>query len=601
MTAQISGTQSPETEKFPTFPTRSRSVVYSAKAIVSTTSPLATEAGLRVLRAGGNAADAAVAVAAVLNLVDPAMTGIGGDSFCLFHEARTKKVYSLNGSGRSPAGATLEDISCALNVKDPKLDQIPAQSVHSITIPGAARGWIDTVERFGSGKVSLQQILDPAIEMAEEGVPISKVAAYFWGSAEESLKSRSPNGFEVLKEDPAAPGGYRAPREGEIFRNPMLAKTFRLLAKEGNAGFYEGLVGEAIISAVKKEGGYHTLADLKYHADQASEDLTPMSIRLQDNRTSPPKVVDLWEHSPNGQGIVALMTLGIIRELEKAGTVPSFTVKEHNSARYLHVIIECLRIAFADAVWYITDPQFSKIDFQTLLSEKYLAQRAILFDPQKAATDIDYGSPAYNASDTVYFAVVDPDGNACSFINSVCDKFGSCIVPPGTGFALQNRGTGFRLDPDHPNVYAPGKRPYHTIIPAMVTNLDGSLHTVLGVMGGAMQPQGHVQVLTNMLKFKLDPQDALNAPRICISVALPGKQLETGHEAARTVFLEDGIAESVAQELREMGHQVKMVTGFARSMFGRGQVISVNKDPVTGQKIYSAGSDGRGDGAAVPL
>jgi gamma-glutamyltranspeptidase/glutathione hydrolase len=268
---------------------------------------------------------------------------------------------------------------------------------------------------------------------------------------------------------------------------------------------------------------------------------------------------------------------------------------------YLHVIIECLRIAFADAIWYISDPGFSDIDFDRLLTEEYLAQRAKLFNPKKAAIDLRHGSPAYNVSDTVYLAVVDGDGNACSFINSVCDKFGSCIIPPRTGFALQNRGSGFRLDPTHPNVYAPLKRPYHTIIPAMITNTDGSLHTVFGVMGGAMQPQGHVQVLLNMLKFRFDPQEALDAPRLCVSVGLPGKQLETGQAAAQTVFLEEGIDEDIARELQDMGHRTEMVTGFARSMFGRGQVISVNHDPVTGQKVYCAASDGRGDGAAAPL
>lgn len=268
---------------------------------------------------------------------------------------------------------------------------------------------------------------------------------------------------------------------------------------------------------------------------------------------------------------------------------------------YLHIIIECLRIAFADAVWYISDPESSEIDFSKLLTEEYLSQRAELFDPKKAAIDLKHGSPAYNVSDTVYLAVVDEEGNACSFINSVCDKFGSCIIPPGTGFALQNRGTGFRLDPTHPNAYAPRKRPYHTIIPAMLTNADGGLNTVFGVMGGAMQPQGHVQVLLNMLKFGFDPQEALDVPRLCVSVALPGKQLETGQSTAQTVFLEEGVGEDVALELQKMGHRTEIVTGFARSMFGRGQVISVNNDPVTGQRVYCAASDGRGDGAAAPL
>jgi gamma-glutamyltranspeptidase/glutathione hydrolase len=413
-----------------------------------------------------------------------------------------------------------------------------------------------------------------------------------------------------------ASSGYRAPREGEIFKNPTLAQTFRQLAEEGKEGFYRGRVGETMIRTLQNEGGYHTMEDLQYHLNEDGGCLTPLFIRLLDERPSPPIEVDLWEHAPNSQGIVALMALGIIRELEKTDRIIPIAQQSHNSARYvkesynfnrlirtsyLHIVIECLRIAFADAIWYISDPESSNINFNALLSEDYLSERSKLFDPKKAAIDLAHGSPAYNVSDTVYLAVVDGDGNACSFINSVCDKFGSCIVPPGTGFALQNRGTGFRLDSRHPNVYAPLKRPYHTIIPAMMTKTDGSLHTVFGVMGGAMQPQGHVQVLLNMLKLGFDPQEALDVPRVCVSVGLPGKQLETGQAAAQTVFLEEGIHEDVAHELQNMGHQTEIVTGFGRSMFGRGQVISVSHDPVTGQKVYCAASDGRGDGAAAPL
>lgn len=267
---------------------------------------------------------------------------------------------------------------------------------------------------------------------------------------------------------------------------------------------------------------------------------------------------------------------------------------------YLHALIEALRIAFADASWWVTDTQHSKIPAADLISKEYLAERAKSFDPTKASFPV-HGSPAQQHSDTVYFAVSDPEGNGCSFINSVYDLFGTSIVPKGTGMTLQNRGSNFRLDPSHPNCFAPRKRPYHTIIPAIITNRDGSLHTIYGVMGGFMQPQGHVQVLMNMLVFELNPQVALDAPRICIGAGMPGKVADKQKFVDRTVYLEEGISEKVAEELRALGHDIKILTGFQRTMFGRGQVIRVHHDEEDGARIYSAGSDPRGDGAAMPL
>jgi gamma-glutamyltranspeptidase/glutathione hydrolase len=271
------------------------------------------------------------------------------------------------------------------------------------------------------------------------------------------------------------------------------------------------------------------------------------------------------------------------------------------ASRYLHAVIQALRIAFADGCWYITDPHFSDVKSEDILSTKYLAKRATLFDPLRATESIEHGS-IHKTSDTIYLAVTDPEGNACSFVNSVADTFGSRIVPNGTGFVLQSRGAGFHLDPAHPNVFAPGKRPYNTIIPAMVTDADtGNLHTVFGVMGGAMQPQGHVQVLLNMLTFGMNPQVALDAPRICIGVSLPGKSTDPSKKVDNVVYLEEGISEDVGEELRRLGHDVKYVTGMGRSLFGRGQVITVHQDAVDGRRIYSAGSDMRGDGMSAPL
>ncbi|KAK3316940.1 nucleophile aminohydrolase [Apodospora peruviana] len=590
---------------FTVFPSR-RSVVHSTKGIVSTISPLANEAGLRILREGGNAADAAIAAAAVLNLVDPSMTGIGGDAFALFYEAEIQQVHALNGSGRSAANSSLDDVCRDLGVVDGDrvYATIPTTSALSVTVPGAAAAWVDIVEKFGSGVVSLEQVLKPAIEMAEEGCVISEISSYYWVATEGELRGK-PNGVELLKKDPAAPKGYRAPRPGEIYKNRLLAETFRRLGRYGKTGFYEGPVAEAIVDQVRSLGGYLTLEDLKHHGQFGSEITQALSIRLAPG--SGP-ALDLWEHPPNGQGIVAQMALGILKILEKEARVPKFGPEDHNSAEYLHALIECLKIAFTDGSWYITDPNSIKLDTASLISEPYLTERAKLFDPTKASTSatLGPGSPTHRTSDTVYLAVTDAAGNACSFVNSVADTFGSRVVPQGVGFVLQNRGAGFHLDPKHPNVYAAKKRPYNTIIPALVTNAnDGSLNTVLGVMGGAMQPQGHAQVLLNMLLFGMNPQVALDAPRVCIGVALPGKSTDPSKRVDNSVYLEDGVSEEVARKLKGMGHEVKIVRGMpGRALFGRGQVICVKhleEEDGDRRVVYSAGSDGRGDGSAAPL
>ncbi|KAF3769473.1 gamma-glutamyltranspeptidase [Cryphonectria parasitica EP155] len=597
MSAQHHGKYPSGGAPFINFPSR-RSVVHSTKGIVSTTSPLATEAGLQILRNGGNAADAAVAAAAVLNLVDPSMTGIGGDAFCLFYEAKTKKVHALNGSGRSPRAATLEGICKDLDISDRIYGSIPPTSIHSVTVPGAAAAWLDIIEKFGSEKVTASDALAPAIQLAEEGCPVSEISSYYWIKTEDELRQKY-NGTELLKEDPEVPGGYRAPRAGEIIKNPLLAKTFRLLGEKGRTGFYEGPVAEAIIEISQKLGGYMTLDDLKAHR---SEVVNPISIPLEFDKQG--DSFHLWEHPPNGQGIVAQMALGILAQLENDEQIPVFTEDDHNSAKYLHALIQSLRIAFADGSWFVTDPAVS-IDPETLLSRDYLAQRAKLFDPDRSTTISTPGDPlgVHKTSDTIYLCVTDADGNACSLVNSVADTFGSRIVPPGVGFVLQNRGAGFHLGPpNHPNLFAPGKRPYNTIIPAVTTNAaDGTLHTVFGVMGGAMQPQGHVQVLLNMMRFGMNPQTALDAPRVCIGVSLPGKSTDPTKKVDESVYLEEGIGEDVARELERLGHEVKFVRGMDRALFGRGQIIRTHHDLVSGDRIYSAGSDLRGDGNAAPL
>ncbi|KAI3393789.1 hypothetical protein diail_3610 [Diaporthe ilicicola] len=589
-----------------------RSVVHSTKGIVSCTQPLAAKCGIEVLNAGGNAADAAVAVAAGLNMTEPCSTGIGGDMFCLFYDAATSKVSALNGSGRTGAACNLGRLHKDLG---PGAKFIPSHSVHAVTVPGAAAGWVDTVERFGSGRVTMEQILAPAIRLGEEGFPVSELTSEFWGNAEARIKGASPNGGELLKADPDADGGRRAPRAGEVMKNPTLARTFRAVATEGKKGYYTGRIAEALIKVVKDLGGHLELTDLEDHMKRGSEPVEPISIKfrgqgLQRGRKRQAngevkdgggvdddgdKGIELWEHPPNGQGIVALMALGIMQELENQGKIPTFTPAQHNSAEYLHAVIESLRIAFADGTWFVADPNVSRVPSEDLVSPAYLAGRAKLFDPAKASDGtIAHGSPALRSSDTVYFAVSDAQGNAISFINSNYEGFGTCIIPEGCGFTLQNRGANFDLGPeDHPNLYAPRKRPYHTIIPGLVTNLaDNSLHSVFGVMGGFMQPQGHVQTLLGQIIGKLSPQQALDAPRVSISPSPSEKDL--------IVSVEEGMPADTVQGLIDLGHKVKIVSGTRRSHFGKGQIIRWTVDPVEGTGVWSAGSDQRGDGAAYP-
>lgn len=397
---------------------------------------------------------------------------------------------------------------------------------------------------------------------------------------------------------------------GELFENPTLANTFKLLARHGKKGFYEGPVASALIQVVQDHGGRLAMEDLRLQADLGSEEVDAISLKFNGQNVGKVKkgavegqtvesdesqAIEIWEHPPNSQGIVALMALGILEELERTGKVRAFGQREHNCAEYLHALIESLRIAFADASWWVTDPNVAQVPSEELISRSYLAERAKLFNSEKASNGIHHGSPAHNHCDTVYFAVTDKLGNGISFINSIYVGFGSGMIPNGCGFVLHNRGASFELQQGHPNVIAPQKRPYHTIIPALVTNSsDQSLHTVYGVMGGFMQPQGHVQVLLNMLAFKYNPQAALDAPRFCIGAGTP----EQGKVLDQTVYLEEGIDEKVAEQLEAMGHQVQIIKGYARALFGRGQVIRCHMED--GKRVYSGGSDPRGDGAAFP-
>jgi gamma-glutamyltranspeptidase/glutathione hydrolase len=364
--------------------------------------------------------------------------------FLLYYDAKTKKVSALNGSGRAP-----ENLSIAsLRKKGITGDSIPMDNINCVTVPGAAAGWLTTIEKFGSQRLSVEEILEPAIQLAEEGFPVSELTAIAWKSQEAYIKRASPSAHEILRDG-------LAPAAGQVFRNPTLAETFRTLAREGQKGFYQGRIGHAIVDLITSLGGEMTLDDLKSHKTDIVE---PITIKYQG--------LDIWECPPNGQGIVALMALGIIDQLVQSKQIPALSELQHNSASYLHVIIESLRLSFADAMYHVADPLHAPPP-KHLLSPEYLSQRAKLFNPHKQIPRVYRGEPI-SSSDTVYFSVTDKWGNAASFINSNFGGFGTAAVPKGCGFTLQNRGGGFSLIAGRPNSLKGGKRPYHTIIPAMV-------------------------------------------------------------------------------------------------------------------------------------
>ncbi|KAJ3216485.1 hypothetical protein HK099_005847 [Clydaea vesicula] len=550
---------------------RSRSTVYSLNSgMVATSQPLAVNAGLNILRMGGNAADAAVAVAACLNVLEPASSGIGGDCFCLYFDGKDKSIIGLNGSGRYPSASDPLEYLNKLGFDK----TIPMNDANSITVPGAAAGYVDTVEKFGSGKLTLLGILTPAIKLAENGFPVSKVSASLWKNSEKELQNSS-NGLEVLKDG-------NAPNEGDIMKFPLLGRCFSLLAEKGKAGFYEGEVATAIVETIAKNGGRMTLNDLKNHS---STIIHPIKISYLDK--------SLNECPPNGQGITALIALGIIEQLQETGVIRNLSEMEHNGVEYLHVLIESLRLAFADSFHFVTDPtKMSSKVIEKLLSKEYHLKRSKLFSPLKASTDVHFGAPLY-CCDTVYLTVVDKEGNACSFINSVFESFGSKIVAKGTGICLQNRGSNFSLNPHSFNVVEPNKRPYHTIIPAIVTdNISKELFASFGVMGGYQQPQGHLQVLLNLLHFNMTAQESVDALRFNInsidSALVFPKQ--------SSVSLEEGFKLDVVEGLRKLGHNTSVLSGFERKAFGRGQVIvsTLQENGI----VLAGGSDFRGDGYA---
>lgn len=531
-----------------------RSPVIGRGGMVATSQPLAVAAGVEILRAGGTAADAAVATAAALNVTEPTSTGIGGDCFALYYEAATRQVYALNGSGRAPAALNLELAHTAGFHQS-----FPPYHPYTITVPGACAGWHDTVERFG--RLPLAQVLSPAIRLADDGFPVAPVTAHFWGVAAQRQLKSALGGAEMTISG-------RGPQPGEIFRNPGLARTLRAVAQDGKIAFYQGEIAHAIARTVQQAGGCLSEADLAAHTSTWE---TPISVTYRGIR--------VWECPPNGQGLAALIGLNLL-EAYDLGDLPPL------SPQRLHLEIEALRLAFADVRRFVADPAFNPAPLEVLLSKEYASERRKLIHPKRATLDQVSGSPL-SSSDTVYLSVVDGLGNACSFINSNYMGFGTGIVPSGWGFTLQNRGHNFSLQAGHPNSLAPGKRPYHTIIPALATYQDGELFACFGVMGGFMQPQGHLQVVIGLVDDQLDPQAALDRPRFCISDG----------SAAGEVGLEEGLPPRTLQALEARGHPVRWVQGHQRAQFGRGQIILREH----GSEVLWAGSDPRADGTACTV
>lgn len=546
-----------------------RSPVLARRGMVASSQPLASQAGLSILMQGGNAADAAVATAAALNVTEPTSTGLGGDMFALFYDAQTRQVTALNGSGRAPTALTIDllEQQNLISNRPSKITnqtrQLPPYHAHTVTVPGACAGWCDLIARHGS--MPLAEILAPAIRLAEEGFPVAPLTAHFWQRGAERQLASAPGGRALTLDG-------RGPRAGEIFRNPGLVRAFRAIAEGGKEAYYHGDIARSIAQVVQAAGGVMTVEDLAAHESTWDE---PISTTYREVR--------VWECPPNGQGLAALIALNVLEGFELSKQDPLGVDR-------WHLLIEVMRLAFADTNWYVADPKFCDIPLAGLLSKEYAAARRQTIQLERAALDAQRGAPVAG-SGTVYFCVVDGQGNACSFINSNYMGFGTGIVPAdqagrGWGFTLQNRGHNFSLDPAHPNALAPRKRPYHTIIPGLLTReADGSLYAPFGVMGGFMQPQGHMQVVVGMIDDGLDPQAALNRPRFCIDSASAGGK----------VHLERGIPRAALAELAKRRHPLQPdVSGYARALFGRGQII--RREP---EGVLWGGSDPRADGCAM--
>jgi gamma-glutamyltranspeptidase / glutathione hydrolase len=524
--------------------------------MVATSHPLAAQAGLDILKAGGNALDAAIATNAMLGVVEPASCGIGGDLFAIYWDNKTQQLYGLNASGRSPFTLTREVF------QKKQLDQIPLYGPLSWSVPGCVSGWDALSKRFGTKPWS--ELLAASIATAEEGFPVSEVIAGEWSGAAKRLREWPDSARTFLLD------GTRAPKFGEVFRNPRLAATYRLLAEHGSEVFYRGQLAQAMVTFSEQNGGYFTLRDF---AEHTADWIDPVSTNYRG--------YDVWELPPNGQGIAVLQMLNVLELADVRSMGPG-------SAPYLHRLVEAKKLAYADRARYYADVTMADVPVAELISKAYAQRQAARIDPDLAAKSVPPGDPKLAQGDTVYLTVVDKDRNCCSLIQSNFHGFGSQVVPGELGFALQNRGNLFALDDTHPNRLEPHKRPFHTIIPALVTK-DGKPWFCFGVMGGDMQPQGHVQVLVNLIDFGMNVQAAGDAAR----VQHHGSATPTGLPAqgSGTVAVESGISDETVAQLREKGHQVVR----ARGGYGGYQGILIDWD----QGVLHGGTESRKDGAAV--
>jgi gamma-glutamyltranspeptidase/glutathione hydrolase len=524
--------------------------------MVATSHPLAAQAGLDILKKGGNAVDAAIATNAAIGLMEPMSCGIGGDLYAMVWDAKTQKLYGLNASGRSPYKATRAWFA------EQGLQEIPTTGPLSWSVPGCVDGWEELRKRFGT--MSFAQLLEPSINYAENGFPVTEVIAGYWKAAETRLQKRPDAAGTYL------PSGH-APHAGEVFRNPNLARSYREIAQYGRDGYYKGRIARAIAAFSAKNGGLFNEQDF---TDHTSTWVEPVSTSYRG--------YDVWEIPPPGQGISALQMLNILEGYDLKALGPK-------SADYWHLFLEAKKIAYADRAKFYADPAFGKQPVAELIAKPYADERRKLIDMHKALTDIEAGDPKLGRGDTIYLCVVDKDRNCVSLIQSNYNGFGSGLVPGDLGFALQNRGTLFALDANHANRLEPHKRPFHTIIPAMVTK-NGKPWFVFGVMGGDMQPQGHVQVLCNLIDFGMNVQEAGEAPRL----EHLGSATPKGRPAAAdggTVNVERGISQAVVDELERRGHHTRPV----RTNGGGYQGILI--DPKTNMLL--GGSEARKDGCAV--
>jgi gamma-glutamyltranspeptidase/glutathione hydrolase len=538
-----------------------RSVVYAKNGMVAAAQPLAVQIGIDILKQGGSAVDAAIAVNAALGFMEPTGCGIGGDLFAIVWDAESRKLHGLNGSGRSPLALRAEDVPADTN------GRIPLFSPWAWSVPGTVDGWFTLHERFG--KLPMKQVLAPAIRAAREGEPVPAVIATLWARAAEGSSSRPsfaemPGFAEVFLLD------GRAPREGEVFRNPALARTYELLAEQGRDAFYEGPIADSIVAFSEKHGGLFEKRDF---AEHRSEWVDPVSTTYRG--------VTLWELPPNGQGIAALQMLNILETFD-------LRAMGRDSAGFWHTMVEAKKLAYEDRARFYADMDFADVPVEELISKEYGRSRAALIDPQKAARRIDAGNPRLLEGDTTYLTVADSAGNMVSLIQSNYTGFGSGYVVADRGFGLQNRGGLFDLEPGRPNSIAPGKRPFHTIIPAFATR-NGEPWLSFGVMGGGMQPQGHVQILVNLIDFDMNLQEAGDAPRFHHggSSQPTGSVMKTGG----VLNLESGVPPEIRRKLTSMGHRI------VDAVWVYGGYQAIARDPATG--VLAGATESRKDGCAA--